>query len=309
MGDLKSKFGKVAVLMGGTSAEREISLQSGRAVMNGLLAIGVDAHEVDVGQDIIHQLISGGFDRVFNMLHGRVGEDGVIQGALELLGLPYTGSGVLASALGMDKQRTKEIWVANNLPTPAFIVVDKNSSIDDIFNALELPIIIKPLREGSSIGMSKVSVADDLQAALKCAFQYDEHALVEAWVDGAEYTAAIVCHQALPLIRLQTPNAFYDYEAKYIAESTQYHCPCGLDDETEKNLQELAQKAFDAVGAEGWGRVDIMCNERGEAFLIEINTLPGMTDHSLVPMAAKEAGMDFNTLVLKILECSLERVN
>lgn len=293
--------------MGGMSAEREISLQSGRAVLSTLQSSGVDAHGVDVGEDIIHQLINGGYDRVFNMLHGRIGEDGVIQGTLELLGLPYTGSGVLASALGMDKLRTKEIWIANNLPTPAFVVAEPSTSVEEIFNMLELPVIIKPLREGSSIGMSKVNKADELEPALKQAFKYDDRALVEAWVDGAEYTAAILCDRTLPLIRLQPANEFYDYEAKYLSGNTQYHCPCGLDDETESDLQELAQKAFDALGASGWGRIDMMRNERGETYLIEINTLPGMTDHSLVPMAAKQAGMDFNSLVMKILDCSMER--
>lgn len=307
MGSLREKYGKVAVLMGGTSAEREISLQSGRAVLNALLENNVDAHGVDVGEDIIHQLISGGYDRVFNMLHGRMGEDGVIQGALELLGLPYTGSGVLASALGMDKLRSKEIWIANGLPTPAYVVADRHTDIDDVLNSLELPVIIKPLREGSSIGMSKVSAADQLESALKNALQYDDQALVEAWVEGAEYTAAILCDQALPLIRLEAAGEFYDYEAKYLSSETRYHCPCGLDDDSEYELQQLAQKAFETIGAEGWGRVDMMRNERGETFLIEINTLPGMTDHSLVPMAARESGMDFNNLVLKILDCSMER--
>lgn len=293
--------------MGGMSAEREISLQSGKAVLTALLENGIDAHAVDVGEDVIHQLISGGYDRVFNMLHGRMGEDGVIQGALELLGLPYTGSGVLASALGMDKLRSKEIWIANGLPTPAYVLADKFTAIEEIMDSLELPVIIKPLREGSSIGMSKVVAADQLEPALKNALQYDDRALIEAWVEGDEYTAAILCDQALPLIRLEVANDFYDYEAKYLSNETRYHCPCGLDDDSEFQIKELAQKAFEAVGAEGWGRVDMMRNERGEVFLIEINTLPGMTDHSLVPMAAKEAGMEFNDLVLKILDCSMEK--
>ena len=307
MSNFKEKYGKVAVLMGGLSAEREISLQSGRAVLTALQEAGVDAYGVDVGEDVIHQLISGGYDRVFNMLHGRVGEDGVIQGALELLGLPYTGSGVLASALGMDKLRTKEVWIANGLPTPAYVIADKHTDADEVMDTLELPVIIKPLREGSSIGMSKVTAAEQLEPALKNAFQYDERALVEAWVEGSEYTAAILCDQSLPLIRLEAANDFYDYEAKYLSNETQYHCPCGLDDDSEYQIQELAQKAFEAVGAEGWGRVDMMRNERGEVYLIEINTLPGMTDHSLVPMAAKESGMDFGNLILKILDCSMEK--
>ena len=293
--------------MGGVSAEREISLKSGRAVMNALQESGVDAYELDVGEDVIQQLINGGYDRVFNMLHGRVGEDGVIQGALELLGLPYTGSGVLASALGMDKLRSKEIWIANGLPTPAYMMVDKNFDVDEVLDALELPVIVKPLHEGSSIGMSKVTAADQLAPAIEKALGFDGRVLVEAWVEGQEYTAAILCGQSLPLIRLEPANEFYDFEAKYLSDQTRYHCPCGLDDESEFEIQSLARKAFDVIGAEGWGRVDLMRNERGEAFLIEINTLPGMTDHSLVPMAAKQSGMDFNHLVLKILDCSMEQ--
>jgi len=301
----KNKYGKVAVLMGGTSAERKISLRSGNAVLSALLENDVDAHALDVGKDVIQQLIGGNYDRVFNMLHGRVGEDGVIQGAMELLELPYTGSGVLASAVGMDKLRTKEIWLANDLPTPNFYIVDDKTDPDVIVKSLGLPIIIKPLREGSSIGMSKVNTVDELKPALENAMQYDAHVLAEKWIEGDEYTAAVIDGQSLPLIRLETPNIFYDYEAKYVSNTTNYHCPSGLPKEKEKELQALALEAFDAVGANGWGRVDMMMDASGIAYLIEINTLPGMTDHSLVPMAAKQAGMDFKTLVMKILDSSL----
>ena len=275
-----TKYGKVAVLMGGMSAEREISLQSGNAVLAALTSSGVNAHAVDVGEDVIHQLINGGYDRAFNMLHGRVGEDGVIQGALELLGIPYTGSGVLASALGMDKLRSKEIWLANDLPTPPFYVVDENTIPEHVVDALGLPIIIKPLREGSSIGMSKVNKLEELAPAIENALQYDNMILAEKWIEGDEYTAAIVCDQSMPLIRLETANVFYDYEAKYLSNDTKYHCPCGLDSDKEFEFQKLAHQAFKMIGAKGWGRVDMMVDRDG---------------------------IDFNGLVMKILDCSFER--
>jgi len=300
------KYGKVAVLMGGMSAEREISLKSGGAVLAALKANGVDAHALDVGEDVIEQLRAGKYDRVFNMLHGRGGEDGVIQGALELLGLPYTGSKVMASALGMDKLKTKEIWLANELPTPAYFVIDKDTSPEEVLKHLRLPVIIKPMREGSSIGMSKVNDKSDLPAAMETALKYDESVLAEQWIEGDEYTAGIIGEVSLPLIRLETANTFYDYDAKYVSNSTQYHCPCELDVGKEKSLQELAIKAFKAVGASDWGRVDMMVDAGGRAYLIEVNTLPGMTDHSLVPMAAKQAGIDFNQLVMKILDQSVK---
>jgi len=302
-----AKYGKVAVLMGGLSAEREISLKSGSAVLKALVSRGVDAHKVDVGKDIIQQLIAGTFDRVFNMLHGRIGEDGVIQGALELLDIPYTGSGVLASAIGMDKLRTKEIWLANNLSTPDFVIVNRDTNPKDVIKKLGLPIIVKPFKEGSSIGMSKVSELSEMQPAMDFALQYDDDVLAEKWIEGDEYTTAIVAGESLPLIKLETTNTFYDFEAKYVSDSTQYHCPCGLAESKEESLKELSKKAFDVIGASGWGRVDIMVDASGKAFLIEINTLPGMTDHSLVPMAAKQAGNSFETLVLKILESSMAK--
>jgi len=300
------KYGKVAVLMGGMSAEREISLKSGEAVLAALKANGVDAYALDVGEDVIEQLRAGNYDHVFNMLHGRGGEDGVIQGALELLGLPYTGSKVMASALGMDKLKTKEIWLANKLPTPAYFVINKDTSPEDVLKHLRLPVIIKPMREGSSIGMSKVNDKSELPAAMETALKYDESVLAEQWIEGDEYTAGIIGEVSLPLIRLETANTFYDYDAKYESNTTQYHCPCELDVGKEKSLQELAIKAFKAVGASDWGRVDMMVDAGGRAYLIEVNTLPGMTDHSLVPMAAKQAGIDFKQLVMKILDQSVK---
>lgn len=300
----KMKYGKVAVLMGGLSAEREVSLRSGEAVLKALLSQEVDAHKIDVGHDVVQQLIEGKFDRVFNMLHGRKGEDGVIQGALELLNLPYTGSGVLASAVGMDKLKTKEVWLANGLPTPSFVVINANTSSSSVVDKLGLPLIVKPFNEGSSIGMSKVAEPSQMKPAMDLALQYDDDVLAEKWIEGDEYTAAIVANELLPLIRLETNNVFYDFDAKYVSDSTQYHCPCGLDEKKEQELKFLAKKAFDVIGASGWGRVDMMVDPSGNAFLIEINTLPGMTDHSLVPMAAKQAGNSFEMLVLQILDAS-----
>jgi len=298
-------YGKVAVLMGGRSAEREISLRSGAAVLKALQSQGIDAHEIDVGEDVIQRLIEGKFDRVFNMLHGRYGEDGVVQGAMELLGLPYTGSGVLASAIGMDKLRSKEIWLANGLATPDFVTVNASTSANFVAEKLGFPLIVKPAKEGSSIGMTKVTELSAMQPAIDLALQYDDDVLAEKWIEGDEYTAAIVAGETLPLIRLQTDNVFYDYDAKYVSGSTQYHCPSGLSEEKEVELKQLAKTAFDVIGATGWGRVDIMMDTSGNAFLIEINTLPGMTDQSLVPMAAKQAGNSFETLVLQILNTSL----
>ena len=303
-----TRFGKVAVLFGGTSAEREVSLKSGRAVLEALLRQGVDAHGVDVvDSSVLETLRSGGFARVFIVLHGRGGEDGVIQGALEALGLPYTGSGVLGSALGMDKVRTKQIWLAAGLPTPKFLVLESEDDLDSVATELGFPVMIKPAHEGSSIGMSKVEHAADLRAAWQTAMQYDRAVLAERWVTGREYTASILGEQALPLIQLETSHAFYDYQAKYFADDTRYHCPCGLPEADEQHLRALAQRAFRAVGARGWGRVDFMCDRNGDPYLIEVNTVPGMTDHSLVPMAARVAGIDFEALVLRILEDSLTR--
>jgi len=298
-------FGKVAVLMGGLSAEREVSLKSGKAVYDALLRKGVDAHAIDAGKDILQVLAAGNFDRVFIALHGRGGEDGTLQGALDMLGLPYTGSGVLGSALSMDKLRAKLTWVGAGLPTPPFAVLKPNAKLDKVMEKLGLPLMVKPAHEGSSIGISKVSEAGQMATAWKAAAAYDSCVIVERYIEGAEYTAALLGGQALPLIRLETPHTFYDYEAKYSADSTRYFCPAGLSAAQEQTLQELAQRAFDALGCSGWGRVDFMCDAQGQPWLIECNTVPGMTDHSLVPMAAREAGIGFDELVWHILADSL----
>jgi len=298
-------FGKVAVLMGGHSAEREISLKSGAAVLRALQSRQVDAHGVDAADaDVLGRLRRGGYDRVFVALHGRGGEDGVMQGALEVLGLPYTGSGVLGSALSMDKVRSKRLWRGAGLPTPAFAVLTGPADLDAARD-LGFPLMIKPAQEGSSIGMSKVDREADLRGAWEQAARYDAEVLAERWVEGSEYTAALLGGQALPLIRLETPRAFYDYEAKYQADSTRYICPCGLPEDRERQLQDLARQAYDVLGGGGWGRVDFLVDAEGAPALIEANTIPGMTDHSLVPMAARAAGLDFETLVWRILETAL----
>ncbi len=299
-------FGRVAVLMGGDSAEREISLRSGAAVLAALQQRGVDAHGIDAGADVLRQLETGRFDRAFIILHGRGGEDGVIQGALERLGLPYTGSGVLGSALGMDKHRTKALWRGLGLPTPESVLIVDEAALESA-GKLGYPLIVKPSREGSSIGMAKVEDAQQLRQAWESARRYDACVLAERWIVGREYTASILQRRALPLIRLETPHTFYDYEAKYNADTTRYHCPCGLPEAQEAELQALCLGAFEAVGAEGWGRVDLMLDEQQQPWLIEVNTVPGMTDHSLVPMSARVAGIDFDELVLRILATSLQR--
>ena len=300
-----AKFGRVAVLMGGASAEREISLTSGRAVLRGLVARGVDATGLDVGANPLEPLLKGHYDRVFNIMHGRGGEDGVLQGALEALGIPYTGSGVLASALSMDKLRTKWCWLGAGLPTPRWILLEGVDDLDRCAADLGFPVIVKPSAEGSSIGMSRAESRAELEEAWHRASQYNCPVFAESWVTGKEYTAAVLMGEALPLIRLETPHAFYDFDAKYRAETTRYHCPCGLPAEQESRLQSLALKACDCLGVTGWGRVDMLVDEGGNPWLIEVNTVPGMTDHSLVPMAAKVAGIDFEELVWRILESSL----
>lgn len=299
-----SAFGKVAVLMGGWSAEREISLKSGAAVLEALRSRGVNALGVDVDHDLCAHLAAADFDRAFVMLHGRGGEDGTVQGMLEVLGLPYTGSGVLGSALAMDKVASKRMWRGMGLPTPEFLLPTNEENLE-MAGTLGYPLMVKPAREGSSIGMSRVGNENDLRNAWVMARQYDERVLVERWIDGSEYTVAILGEEALPLIRLETPRQFYDYEAKYEAEDTGYHLPSGLADKEERALQELALRAFQALGASGWGRVDLMVDDRGQPWLIEVNTVPGMTDHSLVPMAARGAGMDFEELVWRILAMTL----
>ncbi len=303
--DQAASFGKVAVLMGGNSSEREISLKSGAAVLQSLLRSGVDAHMFDPSSEDLLQMRQAGFDRAFIMLHGSGGEDGVIQGALETLGLPYTGTGVMGSALGMDKLRSKQLWQGAGLPTPAYKVLTADSDFAAVAQAIGVPMIVKPATEGSSIGMSKVTTVEGLSQAWQKAAKGDATVLAERWVDDAEYTVAILQGEALPLIRVETPRAFYDYEAKYQSDETGYVCPCGLEATQESALQQLALDAFNAVGCHGWGRVDLMCDAQGKAWLIEVNTVPGMTDHSLVPMAAKAAGIEFDQLVWRILETSV----
>jgi len=297
-------FGKVAVLMGGRSAEREISLKSGAAVLTALQATGIDAHGLDVSDNVLMDLQAGEFDRVFIILHGRGGEDGAMQGALETIGMPYTGSGVLGSALGMDKLRCKLMWQGAGMPTPTYAVADQASNFAELVDVLGLPLIVKPACEGSSIGMSKVVDPSQLAHAVREAAASGDSVLVEQWVEGAEYTVAVLNGEALPAIRLQTPNAFYDFVAKYEANNTVYHCPCGLSEDKEMQLRQLAVKAFNLVDAHGWGRVDFMADKAGDFYLLEVNTVPGMTDHSLVPMAAKAAGLSFEELVWRVLETS-----
>lgn len=303
--DKTMNFGKVAVMMGGSSAEREISLQSGQAVLDALQRQKIDAHIVDPQKDMMTQLEKGKYDRVFIALHGRGGEDGLMQGMLETLGLPYTGSGVLGSSLAMDKCRSKRIWQSYEIPTPPFVELDEHSDWVDVVKYLGLPLIVKPVREGSSYGASKVKELNEMENAWRQACEYDERVMAESWIEGDEYTVSILADESLPMIRLETPREFYDYEAKYIAESTQYHCPSGLDVEIENELSKLAVDAFQALDASGWGRVDLMVDANGKPWLIEVNTIPGMTSHSLVPMSAKGAGINFDELTLKILATSL----
>ncbi|MDD5215331.1 MAG: D-alanine--D-alanine ligase [Methylococcales bacterium] len=293
--------------MGGNAAEREVSLRSGAAVHSALIARGVDAVAVDVKDNVIDTLAKLNVDRIFNIIHGRGGEDGVLQAILDVLNIPYTGSGVLASALAMDKLRTKLCWRGANLPTPNWFVLKNESDIDACIEMLGFPIIVKPSLEGSSVGMSKAKNRDELVAALEIALACNCEVYAESWVTGDEYTVGILQGEALPVIRLETPREFYDYEAKYNSTTTQYHCPCGLNVEQEKKLQELALQASYIIGVTGWARVDVFIDQNGQAQLIEINTVPGMTDHSLVPMAAKHAGIDFNELVWKILDTSFRK--
>lgn len=287
--------------MGGWSAEREVSLKSGQAVLAGLRRSGVDAYGIDAGNDMLARLREGAYDHVFIALHGRGGEDGVVQGALEVLGLPYTGSGVLGSALCMHKLMAKRVWRGNDLSTPDFVVLEAGFDVSVVSSRLSYPMAVKPALEGSSLGVTKVESQDGLVAAYENAQRFGGPVIAERWIKGKEYTAAMLGDVNLPLIRLETPRAFYDYEAKYFSDSTRYHCPCGLPAEDEKRLQRFARQAFEAVGASGWGRVDFMVDESGQPWLIEVNTVPGMTDHSLVPMAARAVGIEFDELVLRIL--------
>jgi len=298
------QFGLVAVLMGGTAAERPVSLRSGSAVYEALKRKGVDAVAIDVTGSPIEALQGVAVDRVFNIIHGRGGEDGVLQAVLEVMQMPYTGSGVLASALSMDKLRTKLCWRGFGLPTPAWTLLKDQGDIDSCIEQLGFPVIVKPAQEGSSIGMSKAHNREELVASYQLAASYKCDVYAEAWVTGQEYTVGILNGEALPAIRLETPHTFYDYDAKYHANTTQYHCPCGLNQVEEAKLQELAVSASQVVGVQGWARVDVFIDHSGQAQLIEINTVPGMTDHSLVPMAARQAGLDFDQLVWRILATS-----
>jgi len=295
-------FGKVAVLMGGRSAERPVSLKSGAMVLAALKKRGVDAHAFDPKERGLDALIRERFDRAFVILHGRWGEDCTVQGALELLGIPYTGSGVLASALAMDKWRTKLVWQACGIPTPRSELLGRDTDTAALAARLGLPLMVKPANEGSSIGMTKVKSARELPEAYALAANYDRVVIAEAFVDGVELTAGILGDKPLPLIKLETPREFYDYEAKYQAEDTRYVIPCGLPPDAERIIQEEAFFAFETLGCRGWGRVDVMLDRSGKPYFLEVNTLPGMTDHSLVPMAARHAGLSFEDLCLRILE-------
>jgi D-alanine-D-alanine ligase len=298
-------FGKVAVLFGGHSAEREVSLKSGQAVLSALQGAGVDAQAFDPAERALSELSA--FDRAFIVLHGRGGEDGQIQGLLEWMNIPYTGSGVLASALGMDKARTKQLWMGCQLPTAGYRLLTDQTDFAQVISDLGLPLIIKPVHEGSSIGMSKVNHASELEPAYHAARQHDAVVMAERWITGREFTIVMLGGQALPVIRLQPPAdvAFYDYQAKYLRNDTTYGIPSGLSADDETTLQALALRAFSAVGATGWGRIDAMQDEQGNFWLLEVNTVPGMTDHSLVPMAAQATGLSFSQLCLTILSQTL----
>ncbi len=300
-----SKFGKVVVLLGGKSAERQVSLDSGKAVLEALIRSGVNAEGFDPQERSIAELI--GYDRAFIVLHGRGGEDGQIQGALEWLKIPYTGTGVQGSAIGMDKVKTKQIWQGSDLPTAPYRIVTAETDAKELVEALGLPLIIKPVHEGSSVGMSKVEKAEDLKSAIEKATEHDAIVMAEKWITGREYTISILNGKALPVIRLQPPKdvAFYDYEAKYNRDDVEYGIPCGLSESEEKRLQELCLRAFQAVGASGWGRIDAMLDEQGNFWLLEVNTVAGMTSHSLVPKAAKAVGTSFEDLCVAILEQTL----
>jgi D-alanine-D-alanine ligase len=299
-------FGRVAVLMGGWSAEREISLMSGKTVLQALLNCGVDAHAVDADKrGMVRRLTAGGFDRAFVVLHGRGGEDGVIQAVLEMLGIPYTGSGVMASALTMDKWRTKLVWQAAGIPGARYVLLDERSNAKEVIDQLGLPLFVKPAREGSSIGITKVKNAAELQAAYEAARRYDHLVLAEEFIDGMEVQFPLLGRQVLPSVRVETPCEFYDYQAKYFRDDTRYSCP-GLPSAQEQALHELVLRAFDVSDCRGWARVDLIVTPEGAPYFLEINTVPGMTGHSLVPMGARAAGIEFDELVWRILETSLE---
>ena len=304
---MSDDMGRVAVMFGGESAEREVSLKSGAAVLAALERQGVDAIGFDPADGGLVGLEALAPDRVFIALHGRGGEDGTLQGALELLGIPYTGSGVLASALGMDKQRTKLVWQALGLPTPESVMLGPDADWRAVIERLGLPLIVKPVHEGSTLGISIVDSRDALEAAYRDAARFDARVMAERFITGAEYTVSLLGDEVLPAIRVEVPGGFYDYEAKYVSDDTCYHLPCGLSADEEAELATLCREAFAAIGAEGWGRIDVMRDAEGRFWLIEVNTVPGMTDHSLVPQSAAHAGIDFDALVLRILATAGER--
>ena len=303
---MTNNFGKVAVLFGGMSAEREVSKKSGAAVLSALISQGVNAIAIDPKEYDVAQLKNDGFERAFIVLHGRGGEDGTIQGLLSYLDIPFTGSHVLSSAIAMDKSKTKQIWESYGLPMAKSVVIEqatyKTCDAEKLLMQLSGVAMVKPVNEGSSIGMAKVSNAEELKTALDHAFTFDHEVLLEAWITGEEYTVSILNGVALPAIKMKSANAFYDYQAKYQSTETQYYCPCGLDESSLFELNLLAEKAFKAIGCTGWGRVDFMRDEKDNWYLLEVNTVPGMTETSLVPKAAKEAGLLFEELVIAILE-------
>ena len=308
MTEVKAKdFGKVLVLMGGWSAEREISLNTGKAVLKALKESNVDSEGFDLTADNLETLKSIEFDRAFIALHGMGGEDGFIQTFLETLNIPYTGSDANASAVCINKAKTKSIWKDMGISTPDYVIVDSNTLEDAVIETLQLPAVIKPVFEGSSLGISIVHNHDQISPAIKNAMSYGQQVLVESFVQGSEYTVGILRGNALPMIRLEPSNEFYDYDAKYHSHETLYHCPCGLEAEVEESISKIALKSFSLTGAAGWGRVDLIIDKFGQPWFIEVNTVPGMTDHSLVPMAAKHAGINFQELVLEILATSLNK--
>ncbi|WP_427047008.1 D-alanine--D-alanine ligase [Halomonas casei] len=299
---MESYSKRVAVLMGGISAEREVSLKSGTAILNALLRSGVDAFGIDLQRNAVQQLLVTEFDVAFVALHGRGGEDGCIQGVLEWLGKPYTGSGVMASSIGMDKYKTKQVWSMSGLHTPKSTLLHSKEELENVCNTFTFPVMVKPIHEGSSIGIVKAKDQNELLEAYNDALQYDKLVMVEEFVKGNEYTVAVVSAEALPVIGMITSNDFYDYEAKYQSTGTVYNLPCGLEPAVEERLKVLSKKAYEMIGCEGWGRVDVIIDDSGMPWLIEINTCPGMTERSLVPQAAKHSGIDFDTLVVSILQ-------
>jgi D-alanine-D-alanine ligase len=296
-------FGRVAVLLGGNSSERAVSLDSGRNCLEALQRRGVDAHAVDGTQALVAALVAKKFDRVFNIMHGGDGENGVVQGLMDALRVPYTGSGVLGSSLSMDKIRTKQVWLSLGLPTPRYVRLSSSADMQAAVRSLGLPVIVKPSCEGSSVGVTRVFRDEDLNAAVELAAKYPGELLLEQLIQGEEYTVSILGEQVLPTIRIVPKGEYYDYHAQYVAEDTQYLCP-GLQDAAEEEMQELALAAFKAAGCSGWGRVDVMRDKQGNNYLLEVNTAPGMTSHSLVPKAARAIGIEFDELVWRILETS-----